>query len=391
MVGSAPHGRTQASRWSLLPLMLTPVLSGLAVTGPMPILADMSRHFATTPGAATLVRMTLTAVGAAMIVGAPLAALLSERFGERTVLIVALAVYALVGAAGGFIPNLHVLVAMRLLLGLALAATGVTTLTLLSRLVPPAQRNRWIGFVSLAGALGTVMILPVAGYLGSIDWRLMFLMHLIALPMLLLVLALIPRSTPHAPVDATAPARPSGFPAKLILLGLACGAVSTTLSIYIPFHLTAIGETDPSRIAIPLTAGLLTGSAMALAFGWIRNHIGAAPLFVFAFSIVALMLALVSFSHHMEIIAIFMLLNGIGTGVLAPNLFSLAAEGDAERRSRRIGLARMGYFGAPLLAQLPLEPVTMAYGAAGALLALAGASAMIALLILIVRRRIAPA
>lgn len=377
-------------RWAALPLLLPPVLSGLAVAGLMPIMAVMSRHFASTPGADTLVRMMMTVVGAVMIIGAPASAFLAERLGERKILIGSLLLFAIAGAAGGFVDDLHILLGSRVLLGLALSASGVTSMSLMTKLVPDARRNRWIGYVSVVGSAGSVIILPLAGLLGSIDWRLVFALHLIALPILLLVLAF----TPQPPAEEHAEhgehiAQPhSGFPARLVLLGLVCGAVSTTLAVYVPFHLAAVGETDPNRIGIPLTAGILTGSMAAFAFGWVRHYLSAAKVFVCAFSIIAMALTAVALSHGMETMAVFMLLNGMGTGMIAPNLSSTVAAGDPVRRARRLGFSRAGYFGAPLLAQLPLEPLTFAYGPAAALLAIAGFSALMALFFLTVGRRL---
>ncbi len=368
--------------WGLASLMLVPILAGIAFGSPTPVLSQISAHFATTPGVDTLVRAMLTSLGAVMVVGAPITALLSERFGERRVLIWALALFALSGAAGAVLDNLWLLVGSRIVVGFALAATGVTGLTLLTNSVADDQRNRWLGIFTVTGSLGSVVVMLLAGLLGSINWRLVFLLHLFALP----ILAMIILSTRQPEITrerAEGPGARSRFPLTITLLGIICGAVTTTLPMYVPFHLRDVGEIDPARVAGPMTAGIFSGAMASLCYGWIRRHLGAPEIFAICFLLAGVGTGIVAWSNSLEVAVAGMVVSGLSTGLIAPNLFSVAAEAEPARRARRIGLARAGYYGAPLLAQIALEPVAISLGASGALFAIAGfATVMIAVTLL---------
>ena len=367
-------------------LVTTPVLSGIAIGGLPAIVPQLSEHFATTPGAETMVRALLTSVGAAMIIGAPAAGFLSERFGERRVLMMALATFAVAGTAGGLANDLWVLLITRILVGIAIGASGVVALTLLTASVPNEQRDRWIGYMVVVGSLGSVVLIPLAGLLGSVNWRLAFLLHLLAVPLLMMIL-MFTRQPQLGPVAAVAAAPHKRFPWALVLLGLGCGATTTTLSVYLPFHLKAIGVTSPSQVAAPLTAAILSGAFVAFGFGALRRHLSAITLLVLAFLFTSVGILILGLGGTYPMAIAGMFVGGFGLGLTTPTLFSIAASGDATHRSRRVGLARAGYFGAPLLAQLPLEPIAINHGAIGALYAIAAFAVVMIAVVLAGRRQ----
>ncbi|WCT73991.1 MFS transporter [Sphingomonas naphthae] len=367
------------------------LVGGLIVIGfssLVPVLPKISAHFADTPGAGTIVRAMITALGGAMAIGAPIGGLLAERFGERRLLLVALATFALAGIAGMVIDDLWLLLASRIVVGLALATCGVTAIATLANGVPDAERPRWLGFSSMFGNLATLGVMPVAVMLGAMDWRLVFTLHLAALPILLLILTLVP--APPVARTVTARVEGGGFPWAMLGLGLVCGGVATTLPAYLPFHFTEIGESNPRYPALAIMALTLGAGTLSFAYGWVRRFAGPAKIFVGGFLIVGLALLLVIAGHSVTTTLIGTTLLGVGVGLLSPNLFAVAAADLPERRARRIGLARAGYFGAALLAQIPLEPVAARYGAQGAFVALAGFAFAMALVMLAGRARLAP-
>ena len=77
---------------------------------------------------------------------------------------------------------------------------------------------------------------------------------------------------------------------------------------------------------------------------------------------------------------------GVGGGFAGPNLVAWSANCPAEQRAIRTGWARAGIFGAPLLIQIPLEPVVQGFGGRGALLAIAAFAAVMIPVYLLNRR-----
>jgi len=380
----------EVGRWGLVALALIHVLAGIGLASTTPVLSQIATHFSATPGAGTLVRGTVTAAGAAMIFGAPMAALLSERYGERRVLAGALFVFAVAGTAGAVLDNLWLLVASRALVGLAVAATGVAGIALLTKSVGDDQRNRWIGYVSVVGSLSSVISIPLAGVLGSIDWRLVFTLHLVAIPILAMVILFV-RQPPPVRHLANSVRASSRFPLALVFLGVACGAVTTALPLFVPFHLNDIGETAPARIAVPLTATVVSAALASFLYGRVRRRLGAIEVFAVSFLLASSGAAIVAASTGIAVAAAGMLVIGLGMGLIIPNLAAAASEGDPELRARRIGVAHAGFFGAPLLVQFALEPLTLSAGAGAALFAIAGFGLSMIAVVLLGRRMLVAA
>ena len=111
----------------------------------------------------------------------------STMIGTRALLIGSLLVFAAAGTVCYVLGNVMALLAARILVGLANAAIGVASITVLVELVPPEKRNRWIGFYAVSSTLGGLILIALAGKVGAIAWRYVFLLHLVALPMALLV------------------------------------------------------------------------------------------------------------------------------------------------------------------------------------------------------------
>ena len=79
-------------------------------------------------------------------------------------------------------------------------------------------------------------------------------------------------------------------------------------------------------------------------------------------------------------------LSGVGGGLAGPNLVAWAAHCSPEQRPIRTGWARAGLFAAPLLIQVPMEPVVQGFGGRGALFAIAAFALLMVPVFLLYRR-----
>ena len=363
-----------------LSLLLPGALVVVGFGSLVPVLPQLGRHFAGTPYADAIVRALVTGLGGAMAVGGPLGGRLAERFGERRTLLAALAVFAVAGTAGLVIENLWLLLADRLLVGLALAAVGVTSIAILANRLADAERNRWLGFLAALSNGSTVLLMPLVVVLAAMGWRLIFPMHLLALPIFALILWFVPARAP-APAGALQPtaqaararvrglARPTGgFPFGLVLLGLACGGIGTTLPAFLAYRFREIGHPDPSLSAAALVTMTIGATIFSFTYGWARRFASVTALFVLAFALIGVALLWMALSSEVAAALAAMALVGAGLGFLSPNLSAIAADAAPERRARRIGLARAAYFGAALVTQTPLEPISARCGAGGVFL-----------------------
>lgn len=268
-----------------LALIMTPWLTALALAGLTPVLPLISADFSATPGGASLTRTLVTIIGGAAIIGAPSAGLLAGRIGSYRVLTWALVLFAASGAAGFLLEDLWLLLASRLILGLAVGAISVTGVAMITTAIEPEGRNRWLGYYTVSGTMGAFVILPLSAAIGRMDWHAVFLLHLIAVP-IVLVLAMNPPPPAAVEDDAALPGKPKGaFPFLWTLIGVGCGIASGSLGVYVPFHLAEIGVVRPEQVALALIPLNILMGVSAAFYGLIRKRFQIVGVFVACFII----------------------------------------------------------------------------------------------------------
>jgi len=369
-------------------LLLATVLPVLAFVGLTPILPQIEAHFHAQAGASFIVRILVSVIGPTVIVGAPLSGLLATRFGERRVVIWATVAFGLAGSVAYVLDDLYAILASRIIVGLAIAATSTITTVILTKLYTGQARNRWLGYYGTTGSLTVLPLIPLCGFLGAINWQLVFLTHLIAFPLVVLfVIGLPPDRSRTAPIQVSVKAAsraqtsmPWPIPWALIAMGLACGIVVSSANLFLSFHIAQLGVTDSSRIGLILLPAALTAALGAFAFGMVRSRASASGAFALAFCLAATGYLIVALTTDLTLMAAGMAVAGFGVGMLAPNVFAVAAGmGTEADRSRLFGFTKGAFFGGPLLSQLVLEPVARSANAAAAILVLGSFAALLAL------------
>jgi predicted MFS family arabinose efflux permease len=343
-------------------ILLATILPALVFVGLSPILPQIEAHFSGEPGARVITRLLVSVVGPTVIVGAPVAGLLAERFGARRVIIWAALIFGSAGCLAAVLDNLYTMLASRIILGLALAATSTLSTVILTKIYTGEARNRWLGYYGTTGGVATLLLIPFCGYLGGFGWRLVFLSHALAFPLALLFILRLPRD--HVRPRPALPGELSGgrgrppTPWILIALGLACGALSGSPNLYMPFYLASLGVSDPSTMGLLLLPVALAGTLSALGFGRLRRRLSAWEAFVLILTLMTAGLTMISMANNVTVVVTGLTLLGLGGGLVVPNLFAVAASiGSEMDRSRLFGLTKGAYFAGPLLSQLALEPI----------------------------------
>ena len=103
----------------------------------------------------------------------PIVGSLSDRFGRRPVLLVSLGVMAAGYVGMALATTIWVLLATRIVAGIA-AATHSTATAFIADITPPAERGRRFGLIGAAFGIGFVMGPLIGGLLASIDLHLPF-------------------------------------------------------------------------------------------------------------------------------------------------------------------------------------------------------------------------
>src|SRR5580693_6190296 len=122
----------------------------------------------------------------------------ADLLGRRRVFVTAMAVFAAVSLLGGLVSSPGLLIAARIIKGMAAAFTAPSSMSLLTTTFPEGpMRNRAFSIYSVFGASGFSLGLVLSGLLTQVSWRLTLLVSAPAAALVLLgALTLIPRAEP---------------------------------------------------------------------------------------------------------------------------------------------------------------------------------------------------
>ncbi|WP_380164453.1 MFS transporter [Jannaschia sp. R86511] len=178
--------------------------------------ADLDASFAQLQWVVTGYTLTLAAF---ILIGGSL----GDRVGRRRVYVWGIAGFAVTSLLCALAPTADVLVAARLLQGVAGALLTPGSLAVIQASFRPADRGRAIGTWAGIGAIAPALGPPLGGFLAEIDWRLVFLINL---PVAALALVLTARYVPESK-DPDA-ARGLDWPGAVLGV-LALGALTVAL------------------------------------------------------------------------------------------------------------------------------------------------------------------
>ncbi|MGW2046961.1 multidrug effflux MFS transporter [Streptomyces sp. NPDC001858] len=184
-------------------LLVTLVLGGLTATPPLsmdmylPALPDVTRSL---HAPAATVQLTLTACLAGMALGQLVVGPMSDRWGRRRPLLAGLAVYIVATALCALAPNIELLVAFRLLQGLAGAGAIVIARAIVRDLYDGVAMARFFSTLMLVSGVAPI-VAPLIGaqILRATDWRGVFvLLTVVGLVLAGVVWTRLPETLPAA-------------------------------------------------------------------------------------------------------------------------------------------------------------------------------------------------
>jgi MFS family permease len=374
-----------------LVVLIGGVMASLAITAIGAVLPTIDRALAHTATEAMLVKQLVAGVTLAMVVGAPLGGFLMGRVGMRKVLLVATLVYSISGAAGFFLSSLPALLVTRLALGAAAATIQVTAIVLVNTRLAPEDRPKWMGLHVALATLATLVINPLSGLIGAIDWRYPFLEYLVGFGFVVFAALLTMRD--RAP-DAPDPERTSAVPEKdpsiwawfpwhYLFLSLMVGSVTFIPTIYLPFLLRDEAGLDPRGIAAYLTVAALVGGLAAMLYGRGRKHLTAHGAFLASFTLAGVGTLTMALSHALPAIVLGGIVYSAGNGWFVPNIMTaLGAKVAPAQQGRAAGLVKAVHFSSAPVAVVLIEPFARAYGARMAILVACALAFLVALLML---------
>ncbi|MFJ9901039.1 MFS transporter [Streptomyces sp. NPDC091280] len=354
-----------------------PVLGAVLLA---PVLPKMQDHFASVPGAKSLVPVVLTIPALALALLAPFAGVIVDRLGRVRLLVVATALYALLGTAPLWLDSLGAILVSRALVGITEAAIMICCTTLIGDYYTGRVRDRYLALQTMCASVSATAFFVIGGAVGSAGWRAPFWIYAVGL--LLAPFMAITLSKPR-PAGAAVPDRPGGekkpFPVRrlagICTLTVFGAMVFYTVPVEMSYLLDDLGVTSTGIIG-PATAiasaATVVGSIIFTKLA--GNPAGRLPLI---FALCAAGLLVIGLASSPVVVIAGAVLNCLGTGMLLPSLLTIAmARLDYADRGRGTGLWTAAFFAGEFvcpLVTIALESATGSMAKAVGLLGLASA------------------
>lgn len=354
-----PSKRQAFQQQSLkLPVILAAgSLTTMAGSVVAPVLPEVVQQLAIDPVlAGNLVSMHCLTIA---VLSPPLG-ILADKIGPLNVLLPALVLYSLFGAAGALMPSFWPLLATRALLGAASGGIAAGSLGLLGLLYEGEARSKAIAYAASILTITGIAFPLLGGWVGSFNWQFAFYLYGLGLPLALLVLYTFERKAPPHAMKAGSNEGLRGVLSRaeiqklLLTLSLASVAMYSVV-IYAPLYLRetlAIGTTL-NGVAL---ASRAVGAALVSAFGAKRlaKRWGNARATALGFGLMAVTLWTIPWLSVYGWILLAAVMFGAGFGLVLPNLYdALATQAPDKLRSSVLaagtGAGFLGQFISPIL------------------------------------------
>ncbi|WP_158638315.1 MFS transporter [Panacibacter ginsenosidivorans] len=168
-----------AQAWTLIFAMFLPIMAIIALAPALPTLIG---HFSYIPNFGVFVPMILTAPALCIAILSPFAGRLSDLFGRRRLLLIAMFLYGFGGLVPLFVDSFAAVMTGRILLGIAEAFILTIGNALLADYFPEEERPKWLSIQGMVGPFLAALIMFGSGFLAAKGWQYPFIVYALAFP-----------------------------------------------------------------------------------------------------------------------------------------------------------------------------------------------------------------
>ncbi|MBV0925946.1 MFS transporter [Halomicroarcula limicola] len=373
---------SKSFHWSVLVTLVLigviPSFSGALINPTIPAIQETFSHL---PNSVTLAQLVSTTSAWVVIVVAPLTGYLLDKYARKPILIAAVIIYGVGTSVAFFLDSIYLILATRILDGIAVGALMVTVPTLIADYYSGNRRESVMGYYGAVQAGGGAVAATLGGYIAaSFGWRYIFLVFAGALLFVPPILRFLPepdvkesaaddelgRLEAAAKIVREAPAKLVAGIYLLVLLGM----MSTNLvMIEVPYYLQGSLGVGGSQIGLIISGVMVAGVVVATLYGRIKQHVRHVTVIASAFAVGgAGFILFTTASAPALVIAGVVVAGAMGFGIVMPTVNDwVASIVQEEVRGRALsGITMMTYGGFALSPFAPM-PLVDAFGRVGML------------------------
>jgi MFS family permease len=372
-----------------------PVLGSVLIT---PILPQLSEHFADVAGAQVLVPMIVAIPALIIALFAPFAGQIVDRLGRKTLLIIAMFAYAVVGTAPAWLEGLPEILLSRVLVGVCEAAImTVCTTLIVDYFHEERRRNKYLGLQTVTTTLAATVFIALGGALGVGGWHTPFWVYavsiVIAVPMIFALWEPTALESGDTRAEAGAkvriPWRRIGVPLLVTLFG---GFTFYVIIIEASYLVVGTGVAATDTATIGLVAAIASLATAIGGFTFARlSKLRTGRLLPVAFALQALGMLIIWALPGLPGIIAGAVIASFGSGLLLPSLVTwVVAATQFEDRGRVTGWWTAAFFLGQFLTPILMGALGAGLGGLPIAVGVVGiAAAVVALLVFMALRRAA--
>jgi MFS family permease len=362
----------------LVLLSTLPMLQGVLIAPLLAVIRESEGHQA---NQTFLLRLMMVAPAFTIVLLIPFIGRFADRFSRHHILIIGLLLYAACGLAAFVAPSIEWILVSRFVLGAPLALIMTIATASTGDFFAPDERNRLLGIQYLASTFVGMSVPILGGLVALIDWRLNFIIYLIALPFLALapVLRVVGlREKRDVEKEIKLEVRAT---LGILFLAAAGATILWLLTLQLAFHLSEIGFASPVSAGIALGAPCLSGMASGLMYPALKRRLPPRWVAALAFGLMGLGYVVMSLAASVPALGIGLLLCGFGFGFNQTNCAAwLLSVAPPEARGRAAAGLTFAVFFGQLLSPFVYQPLVAMFGSAATFALVAAICLLIACL-----------
>ena len=347
-------------------------MSGATIS---PSLPAMREAFSEVANADVWVRLVLTLPALFIVLGAPLAGLITDKLGRKPLLVASTVLYGLAGASGYVLESLWAILAGRALLGLAVGGVMTSVTTLISDYFEGKERANVLGLQGTFMNLGGILFLSLGGVLADIGWQVPFLIYLFAFALLPLVLYSLyePEQADDGGEAAGLTQLPWGLLSIIYGAGLVLMIIFYTIPVQLPFYLTDSFGASGTLTGIAVATATLFGAISSALYSWVSDRLSYVVILSLSFALMSAGYVLIGLATSVVFVMAGLAVAGSGLGLVLPNLNRWTSESASARlRGRALSGITTATFLGQFLSPLATQPLADATSLGAMYLALGG-------------------
>ncbi|NVK36113.1 MAG: MFS transporter [Rhodobacteraceae bacterium] len=353
-------------------LLLAGTLVIMAAPTISPALAGLQQRFSDEPHAAMFTRLLVPAPSLSVVLVAPFVGFLADRFGKSRMLLVGACLFALAGSAGLVLPSLKLILASRLVLGIAVAMIMTAQLSLIGDCFHGAARGRVMGWQISARNFGGMIFVSLGGFLAGIGPQIPFAIFGLAvfyIPLVWFAFRELNGPSVHGDegiatqADIESDVAWLGPVLSLSALMMLTVAVFFQMPTQLPFFVVSRGLDGASVTGFALAALTFTGGVAALGSSGLQTLLGLSGQLALGFVLMASGFGVLTLDLGLGVLLVGTSLIGAGFAVLMPAFSGLLLQiVPPERRGTASGMLTTGGFVGQFLSPVICTPVISKVG-----------------------------